>query len=73
MAYTVAVSDGWITDRNGRYLREATKRECGHAHRTEDTAEACRKRLQAVTGIGSKRRASAEWHDAIILRDGKSR
>ena len=73
MAYTVAVSDGWVTGKNGEYIREAVKRECGHQHKSEAAAEACRQRLQKTTGNGPDRRTSAAWYDAIILCDGKSR
>jgi hypothetical protein len=52
MVWTVAVSDGWITDKQGRYVRDAIKRQCGHKHKTEAAADACRARLQRVAGRG---------------------
>lgn len=73
MTYSVAVSRGHVTDRDLKYIREAVRRECGHQHKTEAAAEACRKRLQRVKGAGTNRTANSDWYDAIILRDGKSR
>lgn len=73
MAYSVAVSDGWVIDLSGSYIREATKRECGHKHKTSAAAEACRERLQGTTGKGASKTTSAAWYDAIILLDGRSR
>lgn len=81
--WTVAVTDGWITDRQGRYLRCAIRYDCGHLHRTRVAAEECHERLTAThcgcCGMSVARAralghrvqspySSARWYNSEVLR-----
>jgi len=62
--YTVAVIDGQIVDNDLRYIRDAIRHDCGHLHRTEHAALACKAQLQHTYEDGS---TSAKWYHAQIL------
>jgi hypothetical protein len=63
--YRVAVTDGWLTDDQGRYLRECITLDCGHNHRTEEAAEACRQKL--LNWDREHRNCSAKWYNSRVL------
>ena len=64
--YAVAVTDGWIVDSRGGYIRDAVRFDCGHLHRTREAAERCQDKLR---GYDPKARAeSAKWYNSEILR-----
>jgi hypothetical protein len=64
--FRVAVTDGWLVDNEGRYVRDAIRVDCGHNHRTEATAESCQQKL---IGYDPKtRECSAKWYNSKVLR-----
>jgi hypothetical protein len=60
MPYTVALSDSRHQD-GTRSINES----CGHLHRTEDAAEACRQKLLNWSRDGKE--CSAHWYNSLIL------
>lgn len=70
--YTVAKTDGWLVDDQGRYLRDAIAYDCGHKHRTEAGADKCHTKLLNWSKDGKK--CSAKWYNAKVLcvdKDGR--
>lgn len=63
--FRVAVTDGWITDAQGRYVRDCIIHDCGHNHRTEQAAEACREKL--LNWDKERKNCSAKWYNSQVL------
>jgi hypothetical protein len=67
--YRVAVTDGWMIDDEGRYLRDCIAYDCGHNHRSESTAYSCRDRL--LNWDRDARTCSARWYNSTVLPVGR--
>jgi hypothetical protein len=75
--YRVAVSDSWLLNDAGHYLRNVLRYDCGHQHRTEEAAEECRAHLRReYCGCGKPwlrcgrhgRAISAKWYNSQVFR-----
>jgi len=65
--YTVIVKDGEVCDRDLRAIAPAIRHQCGHEHRSYDTAAHCQVKLrdERYDRNGSWT-ASATWYNSTI-------